>query len=295
MKTQHQAIGLIFLSLLIGLTACNLAFGTSNTSNKVVDRTKPPLSFEHRTATLEWIQTATSDYITVQTKQAEKSQATAQAEATASAEAFAQQSTATAQARDSAILGYQYYENFDQNTYNWRIGDEDYQAGKGELSIQNGHYIWQINSIISPFITWSEFLPEVDLQDFDVALKARRQEGDPSELCYGLLFRTSPSDFNAGTYVFSVCDSGFYKLVYFDDQNGTDIIQDWTDSEIINDDWNLIEINARGSDFTIFINHQWLTSFTDSRLTGGTVAIMVNISGLTPGQIEVDFFALQPR
>ncbi|MDW7755983.1 MAG: hypothetical protein SCH68_12550 [Brevefilum sp.] len=93
----------------------------------------------------------------------------------------------------------------------------------------------------------------------------------------------------------SVCDSGFYKLVYFDHQSGTEIIQDWTYSELINEDWNLIEINARGSVFSIFINHQWVTSFSDSRLSSGSISIPVNISGLTPGQIEVEFFALQPR
>jgi len=95
--------------------------------------------------------------------------------------------------------------------------------------------------------------------------------------------------------VLSVCDSGFYKLVYFDEQSGTEIIQDWTYSELVNEDWNLIEITARGSDFNIFINHQWVASFSDGRLPSGTVSIAVNISGLTPGQIEVDFFALQPR
>jgi hypothetical protein len=295
MKTRHRAVGLIFLLLFIGLSACNASFGSFQGSKEVVDRTKPPLSFEHRTATLEWIQTATSDHIFLQTKQAEQSQATAQAESTANAEAFALQTTAIAQARESLILAYQYYENFDQNTFNWRTGIEDYQAGKGELSIQNGRYIWQISSVISPFITWSDFSTETDLEDFDVALKARRQEGEASELCYGFLFRTSPSGLNGGTYVLSVCDSSFYKLVYFDDQSGTDIIQDWTYSELINKDWNLIEINARGSDFTIFINHQWVTSFSDSRLPSGTVSIAVNISGLTPGQIEVEFFALQPR
>ncbi|MDF1520677.1 MAG: hypothetical protein P1P73_09370 [Brevefilum sp.] len=118
MKTRHQAVGLIFLLLLIGLSACNFSLGSAQRSNEVVDRTKPPLSFEHRTATLEWIQTATSDHIFLQTKQAEQSQATAQAESTANAEAFAQQTTAIAQARESLILAYQYYENFDQNTFN---------------------------------------------------------------------------------------------------------------------------------------------------------------------------------
>lgn len=295
MKTQHWAAGLIFFLLLIWLSACNLSFGSAQRSNEIVERTKPPLSFIHRTATLEWIQTATSDYIAFQTKQAEESRATAQAESTATAEAFAQLSTATAQAHENVLQSYQYYESFDQNTFNWRTGSEDFQTGKGVLSIQNGRYVWQISSIISPFLTWSDFLPETDIQDFDLALRAHRNEGEPSELCYGFLFRTSPGGLNDGTYVLSVCDSGYYKLVYYDDQSGTDVIQDWTHSEIIDNDWNLIEIKARKSDFSIFINYQWVTSFTDNRLPSGTVSIMINISGLTPGQIEVDFFALQPR
>ena len=74
------------------------------------------------------------------------------------------------------------------------------------------------------------------------------------------------------------------------------VINDWTFTEaILQEDWNLLEINARGEDFTISINHQQVTALSDSRLPGGSVAILIDIYGSAPGQIEFDFFALQHR
>ncbi len=74
------------------------------------------------------------------------------------------------------------------------------------------------------------------------------------------------------------------------------VINGWTFTEaILQEDWNLLEITARGEDFTISINHQQVIAFSDSRLPYRSVAILIDIYGNAPGQIEFDFFALQPR
>ena len=111
-----------------------------------------------------------------------------------------------------------------------------------------------------------------------------------------MLFRISPDGFSAGAYILSVCDNGYYKLLYTDEAVRWVVINDWSFTEaLLQDDWNLLEITARGEDFTVSLNHQQVTAFSDSRLPGGSVAILIDIYGSAPGQIEFDFFALQPR
>ncbi len=296
MKGLHRIKWTIFFLILFGFLSFSTASCNQIKPNDGVERTRPPDSPWKYTPTENFGLTATSQYLMTQTQQAVIAEATAQVEATVTAEAFAMLSTATASARDSAIISYQYYEPFDQNTFDWRVEGESDQYWKFGISIQNGNYIWRVDSAKEAFIAWSDFTKEKDLKDFDVALKARRREGEPQAYCYGLLFRRSPDGFEAGSYVLSVCENGYFRALYFDVENNWDTIQDWTRSEAINsDDWNLIEIIARGEDFAIFINHQPVSTFSDPRLASGLISILIEVLGETPGQIEVDFFALQPQ
>jgi len=85
-------------------------------------------------------------------------------------------------------------------------------------------------------------------------------------------------------------------MLYYDAEIRWDIIQDWTEARaIVSDDWNLFEVSTRGTDFVILINHQEVLSFSDTRLASGQVAILLDYYSENPGQIEFDFFALQPE
>jgi hypothetical protein len=64
---------------------------------------------------------------------------------------------------------------------------------------------------------------------------------------------------------------------------------------LVKGDWNLLEVSARGEDFSVWINHQLMLTFTDSRLPNGSVSILLDLYGEAPVQIECDFFALQAR
>ena len=249
----------LLLSLTLLLHACSTPFGQKEVY-EVVDRTRP--------ADSPWKYTPTPNLSL----------------------------TATAATRQSAIATYTYYESFDENTYEWRVGAEDNAYWQGSISIIDSAYTWQIAGVNELFIAWSDFKQQKDLVDFDIALTARRVTGEPHLACFGLMFRKSPDGLDAGSYILSVCDNGYYKLLYYDAQNGWDVLQDWTQTEAIQkDNWNLLEISARGDRFSISINHLPVHTFSDSRLPSGMVSILVDYYSESPGLIEFDLFALQPQ
>lgn len=203
------------------------------------------------------------------------------------------QQTETAISRMDEILTYTYIETFDQNTYEWRETVGENRFWDGNITIENGVYTWQMTTINSPFVAWADFNAETDLQDFSVSLRARRESGPPEAQCYGLLFRKSPDGFESGSYVLSVCDIGNFRVMYYDGELGYELIHGWTVLDLYHrEDWNLIEVTARGDDFVVSINHQQVLSFTDSRLSSGLVAILIDINGEQPGQIAFDLFGL---
>jgi hypothetical protein len=297
MKNHTQtAPWLLLLSLSLLLHACSLPFGSQNETYEVVDRTRPADAPWKYTATPNLGLTATGQVQATATQEAIEAEATQQAESTAAAQAFAIQSTATAAARESAIASYDYYDPFNEDINDWRVGAEDNEYWQGSIAIKDGAYTWQVASVKQSFVTWSEFKPLSDLADFDVALRVRRALGEPHQACFGLLFRQASGGIDAGTYILSVCDNGYYKVLYYDAQNGWDVLQDWTQTEaLIEGDWNLLEVSARGEDFHVWINHLPMLTFSDSRLPSGRVSILLDLYGEAPVQIECDFFALQSQ
>lgn len=292
MKLHRWIAFTLVCLLLIIMAACDSAAPTP----PPIDRTKPPFEPPNRTQTEAVFQTATSEVMATQMLGTAQAEATLSVQATATAEANAILATATAAARNAEIMTYEYFDPFDSNAFNWREAEEDNTFWQGTITIQDGVYVWQVDAVDESFLTWAYFDPIRDLADFDVALQARRVTGTTHQACYGLLFRIDPDGFGAGAYVLTVCDNGYYKLLYANNETGWEIIEDWTRSDALQqDEWNLLEIQARGADFTILINHQPVTAFTDSRLTGGMVAVLIDMYAREPALFELDFFALQTR
>lgn len=225
-------------------------------------------------------------------------EATQNAQATLAAEATANAGkTATAQAREAAIQRYEFFDTFNNNNLNWPVGEEDNDYWRGEQRISNGIYTWQVDAMKSgSMISWANFGPLEDIRDFDVAFKARLVEGPVGDACYGIIFRSSVRGFSNGAYILTVCDRGDYKVNYYEAGVGWVDVLDWRKTGMMNkDDWNLVELEARGRNFKIFINHQHVASFSDSRLESGGIAIMMHIYIETPCVFAFDMFALQPR
>lgn len=252
-------------------------------------------------ATNQAAATATEQAIQIEataTAQALVFEATQDALATVHAEATATAGvTATIEARENAIRAYSYYDPFTNNNNGWRAEETDNDFWRGEISISNGVYLWRVDTVKrESMISWADFEPQESLRDFDVAFMVRLAQGPIEDACYGILFRKSPIGFSYGSYILTVCDDGYYKVQYFDSSAGWDDIIGWRETEAINqNDWNLVELEARGTNFNLFINHQLVSSFNDSRLDTGLISIIVHVLEETSCTILYDFFALQPR
>jgi hypothetical protein len=252
--------------------------------------------------------TATSAYMATKVKEDTDARATAQAQATATAQVIAAQATATAQvlaeratataqARLADIFSAEYFESFDDNQTEWRAGEQENDFWLGNVFIDGGIYRWKVDEVKSPFVAWADS-PALDepVRDFDLAVTTMRYDGTLAGACSGLIFRKSPEGFNAGAYLFAVCDSGSFAISYYDVDTGWEKIQDWTETEAITSlSWNLLEVQARGENFTLFINHRQVATFTDSRLAEGYVSVFIDFYEADPGEIWFDDFSLQPR
>jgi len=252
--------------------------------------------FEQYTETQAISQTATSQFMATKIKQDTNAQATVQAQVTATALVFKIQSTATAKAKTDLLASYAHYDAFDSNLNEWRATEEDNDFWVGRTSVENGGYLWQVDEAKDVFIAWADFTNPGALTDFDAAMLAQRTNGLPENVCYGMLFRKTIDGIDTGAYAFSVCDHGYFSILYYDESAGWETIQDWTETTATYQDQpNLLEISARGPDFTLFINSQQVAQFSDDRLKEGYVALFIDFYEKEPGAVLFDNFALQPR
>jgi hypothetical protein len=307
-QRSHIQRDVIILVVIVGLLCCCfIALGAGGY-----------YFYEQQSAMQAQAATATSAYMATKIKQDTEAEATRQAEASATAQALAIQATATAaqlqvnatataaefQARVSAtaiakeaeLRTYQYFDPFDANNNDWREGDEDNDFWTGNISIKNDVYVWQVDEVKEAFVAWSDFQKADVLKNFDLVVLARRVQGKPENICYGVIFRKSPDGFDSGAYLLSVCEHGYFIINYYSEETGWENIEDWTETDLIYpDNWNQIEIRARGKTFDIFINNQPLVSFEDDRLAEGYVSLFIDNYELEAAEIWFDNFALQPR
>ncbi len=214
--------------------------------------------------------------------------------ANATATAFA--ATATTIARITEQAQYNFVDPFDNNREQWETDSINDEYMSGSVSIRDGVYIWEVQKVKQPFIRWEDFPAARWVGDFDVYVDSRVKtaDGTASRACSGFVFRESPSDWETGVYVFSVCNFNFYVDYY--GQGKWETISGSTRSHAIrNSDWNRLEISARGSQFTFIINHEVVYEMTDDRLPRGGLALFADINEEKPVTIWFDNFGFQPR
>jgi hypothetical protein len=240
--------------------------------------------------------TATSAYMATKIKQDTDAEATRQAEASATTQALAVQATATMVAKDTELRAYQYFDPFESNSDQWRTGEEDNDYWIGQIDVTDGIYVWRVEEVKETFLAWTDFTTAGVLKDFDLAVLTKRAAGGPLDACSGVMFRKSPDGFDSGAYLLSFCDQGDYSINYYSEETSWEKIRDWQKTDLARpNDWNLIEVKARGENFEIFLNHQFLTSFQDDRLAEGYVSLFIDQYEQTASEIWFDNFALQPR
>lgn len=230
--------------------------------------------------------------VATQVRALELAQITQQAEATATARA---QATAVA-ARTTAIAQSDLFEPFNDNARGWRAGEEDSDFWQGNITIQDGVYRWSIVNTKQGFIAWGDPSDSPSARDFDLYVDARLVDGDPNQVCYGLVYFTTRETLDDGAMTFSVCDTQDFSIDYYSPETDWDTLQNWTSLTAIRpNDWNQLAVTRRGTEYSFYINDQLAATVTESRMGEGYFSMFVTIYDAYPGEIWFDNFALQKR
>lgn len=204
--------------------------------------------------------------------------------------------TATVAAHFAEQDQYEFIERFDVPTNLWYSGPEDGEYWVGQVSVENGVYIWNAEEVKQTFYQWADFRGQNSgsVSDFDVYMDVKFK-GTLGGVCGGFVFRDSRNSWQDKRYIFSVCNDSRFE-VYYDDRDGWQAISDWKYNEVIRpDDWNRIEIHARGDHFIFTVNNEMVYEMTDDRQQRGGLAILFEAQNTTPGAVWFDNFGYQRR
>jgi hypothetical protein len=106
--------------------------------------------------------------------------------------------------------------------------------------------------------------------NFRIKVKGRQVSGPIGE--YGILFRLGEWDNNF--YWFGIMSDGHYRLSKKVNFRWSDIVS-WTETPAINKgtEWNLLEVAAKGSEISLYVNGEHLTTVRDHSLVKGYMAL----------------------
>jgi hypothetical protein len=225
------------------------------------------------TATAEGRAAATAQALATARAQAAALTAQAQAAATAYAE-----ETATAEARlygplwEASGWSSALSDDFSAARYDWSIGDYSDSLVTGNKTIGSGVYRWEAKAF-DDFVWWS--VPDTDsAADCYVGVDVQLVNG-VSNAQYGLIFRRVDS---ANYYLFLVSDNAYFEFVKVSEGAWTVFVK-WTEAPAIQSgEVNRLEVVAKGSQFTFYINGEYVGEYSDSQFASGKPGLVVGLS-----------------
>jgi hypothetical protein len=217
--------------------------------------------------------------------------ATATRAAKVTEQAFA---TTTAIARTTEQAQYLYIDRFDNNKLNWREGEEDSKYWSGSTEIAKGVYKWNVEETKDTFMSWADYPLRSYQRDFDVYVDTKILTTHPGDACSGFLFRVAPTDLDDGGYYFSLCNDATASVSYHTEQDGWETIEGLFYPGYT-DDWNRLEIIARGTHCKFFINGELIYEMDDDRRVAGGLALAIELNEEVPATIWFDNFGFHPR
>jgi len=213
---------------------------------------------------------------------------TAQALSTQKAQAIS-----TAVARSTQQAKYEIIDPFDDNGRQWLVESIDDEYLTGKISVSTGLYVWNIHKVKQPFVYWANVFLNRDVRDFDVYVDSKFVQATHGNACTGLVFRTVSWDWEDGAYIFSVCNDAYFDVDYYKDGDWESLSERIYSTSFKEDDWNRLEVSARGDEFTFRINNELVYELTDDRIKEGGLALLVEMEGEDPATIWFDNFGLQ--
>lgn len=233
---------------------------------------------------------------------AKRDQQRISAEATSTAFAVATQqvnATVTAVAHATEQAQYKFINQFDVNNYMWRQGPEDQEYWSGDIAVEGGVYVWDVQEVKDTFVSWADYSLSESIEDFDVYIDTKVVNGNPGKVCSGLIFRKAPSVSGRDDYYyyFSLCNNSVAYIGYYSDKEGWETINSISAPAMFpySKDWNRLEVSARGSHFIFLVNGSKIYELDDDRRKAGGIALFIELNEKTPARIVFDNFGFQPR
>lgn len=202
--------------------------------------------------------------------------------------------TATAVARATEQSQYEFIERFDTVSGRWLTGVVDSEYWAGRRAIQDEAYLWDVREVKKTFISWADFYEGDEIKDFDVYVDTKFINAPRGAVCSGFIFRKSPNEFDEGGYYFALCNNATVTISHRD-QAGT-----WERIETMSyygyrDEWNRLEVQARGSHFTFYINSELVYEMNDDRESIGGLALIMELNEQVSLKVLFDNFGFQSR
>ncbi len=128
--------------------------------------------------------------------------------------------------------------------------------------------------------------------DFTLQVEATQLTG-PSDNEYGVLVRM---DENSHFYAFSISGDGYARVARYEEGAWTLLGSDWTPHESIRqgEATNLLELDARGSQFTFRVNGEEIATVEDATLTKGDLGLYAGAFDEAGVQIAFDNLQVTP-
>ncbi|GIK43158.1 MAG: hypothetical protein BroJett011_69910 [Chloroflexota bacterium] len=214
----------------------------------------------------------------------DKSLAQIQATATARAEAAAIAAvapTATAAAEATAIASAEvvFEDDFSANTHDWEEGEESDDLSEGVDDVVDGVYRRSITS--KDDVVSRNAIPDLSLKNFILTVEATLVDtsAEAGDAAIDLIFR---EDRRGNYYDLEFANDGTYRLSLLQNDEW-ETIYNWDVSDAIRLEkgvTNTFTLMVRDSEFTIYVNDQYLTTITDDSLTeAGEISLAVGLYG----------------
>ena len=179
-------------------------------------------------------------------------------------------------------------DKFTSDVHRWSVGKKNDDLVTGEWQITEGKYRWEAEAS-KGMVVWPTVPNNEPVSDFYLNVEAGQVSGDKDN-SYGIAFRHN----SQGYYLFRIRDDQQFGFSILDEGEWTTLIE-WTETSAIRPgEANRLTVIADGSQFTFFINDEFVGEAENSRFNEGGTGLAIGLdSAGSKAVFEFDNFELR--
>lgn len=165
-------------------------------------------------------------------------------------------------------------EDFPDNAQGWVMGEQSYRGGsvRATWRLDNDHYTGLVDSP-SRYAAWStRFTPQSDR--FAISVDAQRLNGVHGDVFFGIAVRESGGDL----YIFEVSEAQQGRAYRIGGISEDVLATQTLHSVVSRFDPNHLVLVVDGSEYTFWVNDEYVIRVVDDRLRGGAVGVALRVA-----------------